>query len=206
MKIQKKKEKTDKSFRYCFNELIEKAFTEEGIIKISTNDLRIKYIDIYDPDKFAPKMRENIIKENNIYLNSLKKIFIELSSMEPLYSKIEEKILDEQKVLSKLTYSKANLYICKIKKFCYNNQEEKLIKEKGIILDKKYEKDIELDRLSSHSDRAILTQCIAYIAFLGLFYRKCRFSPCFSSTHSSWTNLWFFRSCSLWCSNRNIYI
>ena len=126
--------------------------------------------------------------------------------MEPLYSKIEEKIINDQKVLSKLTYNKSNLYICKIKKFCYNNQEEKLIKEKGIILDKKYEKDIELDRLSSHSDRAILTQCIAYIAFLGLFYRKCRFSPCFSSTHSSWTNLWFFRSCSFWCSNRNIYI
>ena len=44
-----------------------------------------------------------------------KSMLIELSKQEPLFSKIEEKIVDNQKVVHRISYSKANLYICKIK-------------------------------------------------------------------------------------------
>ena len=162
--LEEKRERTDKSFRNCFKELIEKACVEEAIIKIDINDLRIKYIDLYDPDKFEPKLKEDVIKSNKKYLDSLKTIFIELSKQEPLFSKIEEKIVDNQKVVNRISYSKANLYICKIKKFLYYNQEGKVIKDKGIILDKKYDKDIELNRLKDHSFRAFVTSMGAYAA------------------------------------------
>ena len=119
--LEEKRERTDKSFRNCFKELIEKAFVEESIIKIDINDLRIKYIDLYDPDKFDPKTREDVIKSNNKYLDSLKKIFIQLSKQEPLFSKIEEKIVNNHKVVNRISSTKANLYLCKIKKFLYYN-------------------------------------------------------------------------------------
>ena len=120
----KRKQNTD-SFRKSFEELIYNAYEEEAIIKISTKDLRIEYIDLYDPDKFddEPETKENVIKENKIYLDSLKKIFKELSNRQPLYSKIEDKILENQKVIKRLSDGKANLYNCKIKKFFYYDHQ-----------------------------------------------------------------------------------
>ena len=176
--LEEKRKKADKSFRDSFFGLMKRALFEEGIIPINTNKLRIKYIDLYDPDKFDdPKTRENVINENNNYLNSLKIIFKNLSTKQPLYSKIEVKIIENQKVLDRITESKANLYICKIKKFLYYNQEEKLIKEKGIILDKKYDKDIELNRLEAHSFRAAITTVGAMFAGFGCVIGSCVFPP-----------------------------
>jgi len=136
--IDEMRRQNEKSFRESFKELINNAYEEEAIIKIDTKKLRIEYIDLYDPDKYQdPKTKEKVIKQNKTYLDSLKKIFKELSGSLPLYSKIEEKIFENQKVIDKISYGKANLYICKIKKFYYYNQEGKLIKEKGKILEKK---------------------------------------------------------------------
>lgn len=120
----KRKQNTD-SFRKSFEELINNAYAEEAIIKISTKDLRIEYIDLYNPDKFDddPQTKDAVIKENKIYLDSLKKIFKELSNRQPLYSKIEDKILENQKVIKRLSDGKANLYNCKIKKFFYYDHQ-----------------------------------------------------------------------------------
>ena len=130
--LEEKIEKNDKSFRKSFEELINNAYKEEAIIKINTKNLRIEYIDLYDLDKYPNhNIRERIMKENKRYLDSLKKIFIELSNNKPLYSKIEDKIIDNLNVVDKISEGKADLYSCKIKKFFYYNQEGKLIKEKG---------------------------------------------------------------------------
>lgn len=56
-------------------------------------------------------------------MDSLKKIFKELSNRQPLYSKIEDKILENQKVIKRLSDGKANLYNCKIKKFFYYDHQ-----------------------------------------------------------------------------------
>ena len=176
--LEDKIKENDKSFRKSFEQLINNAYEEEAIIKISTQDLRIKYIDLYDPDKFPdPKIRENVKKENSKYLDSLKKIFRELSNNQPLFSKIEDKIVDAHKVISKVSENKANLYKCKIQQFLYYNQEGKLIKQKGKILDKVYVKDIELNRLKDHSLRAAMTTIGTSIATAGCFIGAFVFPP-----------------------------
>ena len=175
----KRKQNTD-SFRKSFEELIYNAYEEEAIIKISTKDLRIEYIDLYNPDKFDddPQTKDAVIKENKIYLDSLKKIFKELSNRQPLYSKIEDKILENQKVIKRLSDGKANLYNCKIKKFFYYDQQGHLIKEKGKIIEEpQYIKDIELNRLSVHSWRALFTSIGAYVASAGCIIGSCVFPP-----------------------------
>ena len=163
--LEEKRKRTDKSFRNSFKELIDKAFEEETIIKIDVNDLRIKYIDLYDPDKFDPETRENVIRENKVYLDSLKKLFIQLSKNDPLYGKLDKKMEYEKKVISKNPYdNKAKLFSCTIEKFCYYNHEGKLVKQIPRIKDKQYVKEIELNRLKAHSDRAFFTSIGAYIA------------------------------------------
>ena len=176
--LEEKKRQNSISFRKSFEELINNAYNEEAIIKIETKDLRIEYIDLYDPDKYDdPKIKDNIIKENKIYLDSLKKIFKELSNRQPLYSKIEDKIIENQKVINRLSSGKANLYNCKIKKFFYYDQEGKIIKEKGKIIEQKYVKDIEFNRLEGHSWRAFVTSMGAYVASAGCFIGSFIFPP-----------------------------
>lgn len=110
-------------------------------------------------------------------MNLLKKIFKELSKKEPLYSRIETKIVYNQKVIDRITYGKAILYNCKIKKFYYYGQDGKLINEKGKIIEKVYDKDIELDHLKKHSLRAYITSIGAFVASTGCYIGAIVFPP-----------------------------
>ena len=176
--LEEKRKRIDREIREEFKQLMNNAYNEEGIIKINTKDLRIEYINIHDIDRLDdPEKKEKAIKIDKNYLELLKKIFKELSKKEPLYSRIEDKILENQKVINIISYGKATLYKCKIKKFYYYNQDGKLIKEKGKILEKVYDKDIEIDRLKKHSLRAYITSIGAMVASTGCFIGSIIFPP-----------------------------
>ena len=144
---EKKKMNTEESLRKSFEDLINDSYKNEAIIPINPKDLRIEYIDVYDPD--IDENPEKTREENNKDLDKIKKIFKELSKKEPLYSEIKEKIIENEKVIEFIPNSPSNLYICKIKKYLYYNQSGKIIKEKGIILEKKFDKIIEFSEFSS---------------------------------------------------------
>ena len=176
--LEQKKKQTDREIRNEFKQLIDNAFYEEAITKIDANELRIEYINIHDPDSInAPKSKKKAIENDKYYLNLLKKIFKELSKKEPLYSRIETKILYNQKVISIITDGKAILYNCKIKKFYYYGQDGKLFNEKGKILEKVYDKDIELNRLKKHSLLAYITSIAAFVASAGCYIGAVVFPP-----------------------------
>ena len=144
---EKKKINTEDSLRKSFEDLINDSYKNEAIIPINPKDLRIEYIDVYDPD--IDENPEKTREENNKDLDKIKNIFKELSKKEPLYSEIKEKIIENEKVIEFIPNSPSNLYICKIKKYLYYNQSGKIIKEKGIILEKKFDKIIEFSNFSS---------------------------------------------------------
>ena len=79
---EKKKRETESSLRKIFEDLIIESYQKELIIPISTKDLRIEYLDVYDPD--IDQDPELTKKENEPYLKKLKSIFQMLSKKEPL--------------------------------------------------------------------------------------------------------------------------
>ena len=97
--LEDKIRENNKSLRKSFEPIINNSYEEEVIIKIKTEDLRIKYIDLYDLDKYQnPNIKEKVRNENKKYLDSIKNIFRELSKKDPLYSQIEKDTkLTEQK-------------------------------------------------------------------------------------------------------------
>lgn len=56
--LETKKKQTDREIRNEFKKLIDNAFYEEFITKIDTNDLRIEYINIHDPDSINDPKRK----------------------------------------------------------------------------------------------------------------------------------------------------
>lgn len=177
--LEEKKKEKSKSFRKSFEPLINNSYDEELIIKIRTENLRIEYIDLYDLDNYPdPNIKENVRNENKKYLDSLKNIFRELSKKDPLYSKIKtDKYPTEQKVISRILDGKADLYKCKILKTYYYNQKGDIIKEKGKIVEKVFEKQIILDRYKEESERSFFASLGAYIASAACFVGGFVFPP-----------------------------
>lgn len=156
MSADKKKRENENSLQKVFEDLIIESYKKELIIPIRAKDLRIEYIDLYDPDIDSdPELTK---KENEPFLDKLKNIFKTLSKKDPLYSEITESV-QTQKVVEKIGNNQAILYNCQVKAYKYYNQQGKVIKEKYIILSKEKIKVIE------RSDYG--TSIKAYIASIG---------------------------------------
>lgn len=170
---EKKKRETESSLRKIFEDLIIESYQKELIIPISTKDLRIEYLDVYDPD--IDQDPELTKKENEPYLKKLKSIFQMLSKKEPLYSEIKESV-ENQKVIEKIGNNQAILYDCQVKAYKYYNHDGKMIKEKYIILSKEKIKIIERSDFG-FSKKSWLAGVGAGIASMGCYVGAAVFPP-----------------------------
>lgn len=170
---EKKKTQTEISLRKSFEDLIIESYEKELIDPIKSKDLRIEYIDVYDPDIALEP--EKTKEENNIFLKKIKNIIKELSEYEPLYSEIKEETKNE-KIIEKVNYDQAILYNCKVKIYSYYNQQGKIIKQKGIILEKEKDKVIERSDFKD-SLKAYAVGIGAGIAAIGCYIGVACFPP-----------------------------
>lgn len=172
---EKKKRDTTISLRKEFEDLILEAYKKELIIPIKAKDLRIEYIDIYDPSDPEDEDPENTMKENEEFLKILKSNFKELSKKQPLYSEIKESV-QTQKVVEKIGNDQAILYNCQVKVYKYYNQTGEVIKEKYIILSKEKIKIIERSDFGT-SWKAYFTSIGAGVASIGCYIGAAVFPP-----------------------------
>ena len=172
---EKKRRDTTISLRKAFEDLILEAYQKELIIPIRAKELRIEYIDIYDPSDPEDEDPEETKKQNEEFLSKLKDIFKKLSKKEPLYSEIKESV-QTQKVVEKIGNDQAILYKCQVKVYKYYNQAGEIIKEKYIILSKEKIKIIERSDYAT-SWKAYLASIGAGIASVGCYIGAAAFPP-----------------------------
>lgn len=172
---EKQKSETEQSLQSVFEDLIFEAYKKELIIPIRFKDLRIKYIDVYDPNDPSESEPEEVKKINKPFLDEFKKIFKKLSKKEPLYSEILEST-EKQKVVEKVGDNFAYLYDCQVKIYKYLNQKGDVIKEKSIILDKTKIKTLERSDFG-FSLKAYITSIGAGVAAVGCYIGAAVFPP-----------------------------
>ena len=133
MSAERKQKETESSLRKILQELIIESYEKELKIPIRIKDLKIEYIDIYDPSLPDDPDPADTKRQNEEFLSKLKNIFKQLSRKEPLYSEMRETV-QTQKVVDKIGNGQAILYNCQVKSYKYYNQKGKVIKEKLVIL------------------------------------------------------------------------
>ena len=172
---EKKRRDTTLSLRKEFGDLILEASLNELIIPIQAKDLRIEYIDIYDPSDPEDEAPEKTIKENEAFLKILKSNFKELSKKQPLFSEIKES-LETQKVVDKIGNDQAILYKCQVKVFKYYNHTGEVVKEKNVIKSREKIKIIERSDYGT-SWKAYIASIGAGIASIGCYIGAAAFPP-----------------------------
>lgn len=134
---------TEDSLKEIFEKLIIESYYKECIKPINFKSMRIEYIDVYDPSMIKnlekAKKAEN---QNKKFLDKYHQIFKQLSKKQPLYSKITKE-KRKQKIIEYIGNNQGILYDAEIEVFKYHDQNDKIVKEKGIILDKTKDRIIE---------------------------------------------------------------